>query len=183
MRIESVKIHGAYKVESNLISDNRGEFYRAFCTRELCEVLDGRVIEQANISVTQELGAIRGMHFQLPPHSEMKLIRCLRGRVFDVIVDLRKDSPTFLGWDSVVLAPEKQTMIVIPEGCAHGFQTLERDSQLLYMHTNFYAPESEGGIRFDDPMIGIEWPIHPTEISDRDYGHEFLSENFKGLVL
>ena len=115
--------------------------------------------------------------------AEIKIVRCLKGRVFDVAVDLRQGSPTFLKWTAVELTPENHLAFVIPEGCAHGFQVLEEDSELLYLHTAFYTPDAEGAVRFDDPRVGVNWPLVPTDLSARDLSHTHLKEIFKGLVL
>jgi dTDP-4-dehydrorhamnose 3,5-epimerase len=113
----------------------------------------------------------------------MKIVRCLKGRVFDVAVDLRQGSPTFLKWTAVELTPESHLAFVIPEGCAHGFQVLEEDSQLLYLHTAFYTPDVEGAVRFDDPKIAVGWPLAATDLSAKDLTHPYLLDNFKGLVI
>ncbi|MCR4343412.1 MAG: dTDP-4-dehydrorhamnose 3,5-epimerase, partial [Candidatus Scalindua sp.] len=132
-------------------------------------------------SKTKKQGAIRGMHFQYKPFAEMKLIRCLKGKVFDVAVDLRKHSSTYLSWYAEILSPENATMFIVPEGCAHGFQVLEPDSELLYLHTAFYNPEYEGGILYDDPAVGIEWPMACSEISDRDKQYALINNSFHGI--
>ena len=142
-----------------------------------------KCIAQINLSETRRRGALRGMHFQHPPHAEGKWVRCLRGRVFDVAVDLRRESPAFLRWHAVELSPEKANAFFIPEGCAHGFQALEDDCQLLYLHTAAYAPESEGGVRWDDPRLAIDWPLAVTDISERDLNHPLIGEDFKGLSI
>lgn len=180
--IETV-IPGACIVESAAFQDNRGAFARLFCTQELQTVVGQRKIVQINHSMTQSVGAVRGLHYQKSPHAEMKIVRCLKGRVFDVAVDLRQDSPTFKKWTGVELTPENRIAFVIPEGCAHGFQVLEEGSELLYLHTAFYTPEAEGGVRFDDPMIGVDWPLSPTDLSVRDLNHPLMKEDFKGIVL
>jgi len=123
------------------------------------------------------------MHYQNPPAAEMKLIRCLKGRIFDVALDLRKNSETFMQWHAEELSPDNNNLLVIPEGCAHGFQVLEGGSELLYLHTQRYKPEHEGGIRFDDPSINIKWPLAPADISIRDQSHPLISQEFTGIVL
>ena len=183
MRIVETDIAGVVAVESAVFQDARGAFSRLFCSRELQTVLGDRVVAQINHSITHRVGAVRGLHYQHRPHAEMKIIRCLKGRVFDVAVDLRRDSPTFLKWTALELTPESRLAFVLPEGCAHGFQVLEEDSELLYLHTSFYAPEAEGAVRFDDPRIGVSWPLDPTDISARDLSHAYLEKNFKGMVL
>jgi len=121
------------------------------------------------------------MHFQTPPHSEMKFVRCIRGRVWDVAVDLRQGSPTFLRWHAEELSPEPAAMMVIPEGCAHGFQVLEPESELLYLHTAHYERTAEGGVRHDDPRVGIQWPLEVVDLSPRDRAHPLLEATFPGI--
>lgn len=183
MNLVDTSIAGAWIIESTAFQDNRGAFSRLFCSRELQEIVGPRSIVQINHSMTHSVGAVRGLHFQNPPHAEMKIVRCLKGRVFDVAVDLRHGSPSFLKWTAVELTPENHLALVIPEGCAHGFQVLEEDSELLYLHTAFYTPNVEGAVRFDDPRIGVNWPLAPTDLSTRDLSHPLLKENFKGIVL
>lgn len=183
MKIVSTPIQGVCIVETNPFQDERGSFYRAFCDRELDSLLQGQTIRQVNHSRTEAVGAIRGMHFQHPPHAEMKLIRCLKGRVWDVAIDLRQDSPTFLQWHHQELSADNAYMMVIPQGCAHGFQVLEPGSELLYLHTAYYEPKSEGGIRYSDPKFNIPWPLKVTDVSDRDSSHPLLYENFRGIEL
>lgn len=182
MKVQSTAIAGLHVVHAERRTDTRGWFYRAFCEQELDAVFHGRRIVQANISQTAAVGAIRGLHYQKPPHAEMKLIRCLRGRVWDVAVDLRRGSPTFLKWHAETLSAEEANMTVIPEGCAHGFQVLEPDSELLYLHTAAYVPSAEGGLRYDDNTLAIAWPLKITELSPRDAGLPRLDKNFKGIT-
>nr|WP_128618439.1 dTDP-4-dehydrorhamnose 3,5-epimerase [Mycobacterium lepraemurium] len=170
-------------VQSSPHRDARGAFVRFFCSDELQAVLQHRQIAQINHSRTSRVGAVRGMHFQYPPHAEMKMIRCLRGRVWDVAVDLRPTSSTFLRWHAEELAQGDARVLVIPEGFAHGFQVLEPDSELLYLHTAFYNPTSEGGLRYDDPRLGIAWPLPPLDLSPRDLSHPLLDNNFRGVAL
>jgi len=183
MKQVETSISGVWVIESSSFQDNRGVFSRFFCSRELHTILGQRSIEQINQSRTHSIGAVRGLHYQNPPHAEMKIVRCIKGRVFDVAVDLRQGSPSFLKWAAVELTPESNQAFVIPEGCAHGFQVLEPDSELLYLHTAFYFPEAEGAVRFDDPQIGIKWPLASTDLSTRDLSHPYLNEDFKGIVL
>ncbi len=169
------------RVETKYFTDARGVFGRLYCTAELTSIIGSRQIVQINHSSTAAVGAIRGMHFQHPPHAEMKLIRCLKGRIWDVAVDLRAGSPTFLRWHAEELTPNNACMMVIPEGCAHGFQVLEADSELFYLHTSSYNPASEGGLRHDDPRLGIDWPLPPVDISYRDLSHPLLNQDFPGI--
>lgn len=163
--------------------DARGAFTRFFCAEELEPVLGPRQIVQINHSRTSRTGAVRGMHFQRAPHAEMKMIRCLRGRVWDVAVDLRAGSPTFLQWHAQELAHDDAQMLVIPEGFAHGFQVLELDSELLYLQTASYHPPSEGGLRHNDPRLAIAWPLPPQDLSPRDLSHPLLGADFTGVAL
>lgn len=183
MKIIDTAIVGVQIIESTELQDERGAFSRLFCAQELAPVLGQRHVVQVNQSLTRKIGAIRGMHYQKAPRAEMKIVRCLKGRVFDVAVDLRQGSATFLQWVALELSPKKHNAVVIPEGCAHGFQVLETNSELLYLHTAYYTPACEGAIHFSDPKIGIQWPQPPTDLSARDQNHPFLNENFSGFSL
>lgn len=183
MRIRQTAITGVVVAEATPFVDQRGLFMRVFCEQALSAILSGRRIVQANYSRTGAAGTIRGLHYQHPPHAEMKLVRCLRGRVWDVALDLRKDSSTLLTWHAEELTPENARMLVIPEGCAHGFQTLEPDSELLYLHTAFYEPTAEGGVRADDPQLNIPWPLPITDLSPRDQALPRLCTDFSGIAL
>ena len=181
MNVVQTPIPGAVVVQTRAHQDARGAFARLFCADELADVIGPRKIVQINQSRTRHPGAVRGMHFQRPPHAEMKLVRCIRGRVWDVVVDLRAGSPTFLHWHAQELDAQSAHMLVIPEGCAHGFQVLEADSELLYLHTAFYTPASESGVRHDDPRLGIRWPLTATDLSPRDSAHALLPDDFAGI--
>lgn len=183
MRIVETSLPGLRIVQSKTHRDARGSFTRLFCDRELRPLLGDRRIAQINQSKTSHAGAVRGMHFQRPPQAELKMVRCTRGRVWDVAVDLRADSPNFLHWHGEELTQDDSQMLLIPEGFAHGFQALEPDSELLYLHTNFYHPPSEGGIRFDDPRLAINWPLPPKDLSIRDLAHPLLGPDFTGVYL
>lgn len=183
MKIERTALDGAVVVQATPFTDHRGAFQRLFCENELAAVIGARHIVQINQSLTRMAGAVRGMHFQRAPHAEMKLVRCLRGRAWDVAVDLRADSPTFLRWHAEELSPDNGRMLVIPEGCAHGFQALAPDTELLYLHTASYTPAAEGGVRHDDPALTITWRLPVTEISQRDQLHPLITADFPGLKL
>lgn len=183
MKIVDDCIAGVHVLESTVFQDERGAFSRLFCAKELQPILGSREIMQINHSVTRRAGAIRGMHYQHSPHAEMKIVRCLKGRVFDVAIDLRRGSPTFLQWTSVELSPENRRALVIPEGCAHGFQVLEAHSELLYLHTAQYTPAAESAVRFDDARVSVDWPLEPVDVSTRDQSHPYLEENFLGIAL
>ncbi len=165
------------------MGDNRGYLERLFCAHELAEAGWTDPIAQINQTHTDRKGTIRGMHFQHPPHAEKKLVMCLKGGVFDVAIDIRKDSPTFLKWHGEILSPEISIALLIPEGFAHGFQTLTPDVEMLYCHSAFYAPGREAGIHPNDPAINIIWPNEIMEMSDRDKEHPFLDSTFDGVTL
>lgn len=183
MIIHQTPITDLMVAESKAYKDERGAFARLFCEQSLSAVIGGRKIVQINHSRTEALGAVRGLHFQRPPHAEMKLVRCLKGKVWDVAVDLRPHSPSYKRWYAHMLSPENAHMMVIPEGFAHGFQVLEAGCELLYLHTAFYKPEVEGGLRYDDPELGIAWPLPVTDISARDSNHAYINSSFRGIVL
>ena len=183
MEITATPIPGVFSVATVPIGDARGDFCRVFCDQELSSVLRHRIVRQANISSTCDRGTVRGLHLQLPPHGELKLVRCIRGQVWDVVLDLRAGSPTFLHWYSERLSRKHANMLVIPEGCAHGFQVLDDGSELLYLHTASYEQSSETGVRFDDPAIGITWPLPVTDISLRDSLLPLLAYDFRGISL
>jgi dTDP-4-dehydrorhamnose 3,5-epimerase len=162
-------------------SDTRGSFARLFCEESLKPHLQARHIVQINSSHTAQSGAIRGLHYQRPPYAEMKFVRCMRGKVWDVVVDLRQHSPTFLHWHAEELSSLNEHMMVIPEGCAHGFQTLEPASEMLYLHTAPYTPKAEGGLAYNDPMLAISWPLPVTDVSMADKQRTPLTSEFHGL--
>lgn len=183
MKIHPTPIADLVVAESQALKDKRGAFARLFCEQELSSIIGDRKIVQINHSCTQAVGAVRGMHFQHAPHAEMKLVRCLKGKVWDVAVDLRPNSSSYKRWYAQELSHQNACMMVIPEGFAHGFQALEPGSELLYFHTAFYRPQAEGGIRHDDPALGITWPLPVTDISVRDSSHAYIDTSFRGIVL
>jgi dTDP-4-dehydrorhamnose 3,5-epimerase len=175
--IEALKI-----VERGRQSDDRGFLCRMFCADELQAAGWRKPIAQINQTLTRTAGAVRGMHFQYPPHAEMKLVNCIRGEVWDVAVDLREGSSTFLKWFGVQLSAENGRALLIPEGFAHGFQALAPDSELVYFHTSAYHPEREGALHINEPRVAIQWPRPITELSARDQAHPMLSPSFQGLA-
>ena len=183
MKLVSTGIAGVFVAQTNAFQDSRGAFARLFCEAELAEALAGRTITQINHSRTASVGAVRGLHFQVAPHAEIKMVRCLKGLVWDVALDLREGSPTFLQHHAQELSAANTSMLIIPEGCAHGFQVLEPDSELLYLHTANYTPGSEGGVRFDDPALNLPWPLPITDLSERDKKHPLLNKNFRGITI
>ena len=181
MNFTETPLKGSYIITINPIGDSRGWFARTYCKNEFLNIGHNKEWVQINHSFTSLKGTIRGLHFQQKPFTEIKLLRCISGSVFDVIVDLRKDSPTFLKWFGIELSAENKKMLYIPEGFAHGFQTLENNTELIYHHSEFYNAESEAGLRFDDNLLNIIWPLETTEISERDKKHQLLNSTFKGL--
>ena len=181
MKFNETKIEGLYVAELELFGDDRGFFTRSYCDKALREIGIVKQIKQINHSLTSAVGAIRGMHYQNPPHAEIKMVRCISGEVFDVAVDLRQDSDTFLQWHGEYLNSKNFKMMIIPEGFAHGFQVVKSNSELLYFHTERYTQKAEMGILFNDEKIWIGWPLQATDISDRDLKHEMITKEFKGL--
>ena len=179
--LRETPIKGVSVIRSTAFVDHRGTFTRMYCARELEGVLGSRQIVQCNYSLSNSVGTVRGLHYQRPPHAELKIVRCLRGRVWDIAVDLRAGSPTFLRWYAAELTPEQSVGLVIPEGCAHGFQILEADSELLYLHTSCYEPEAEAGVLHDDPALAIPWPLPIRDVSARDRQHPPLAQSFAGI--
>lgn len=163
------------------IGDSRGYLERLFCVDDLRDLLAGRRIEQINRTLTSRRGTVRGLHFQHPPHAETKFVHCLRGEVFDVAVDLRRGSPTFLQWHAEILSEGNRKTLVLPEGFAHGFQTLADNCEMLYFHTAAYVQAAEGGLHVDDPRLAIRWPLPVAGLSARDAAHPRLNENFAGV--
>lgn len=173
--ITATPISGLHLLEKKRIGDSRGWLERLFCESDLSPVMGERHIVQINRTHTATRGTVRGMHFQNAPHAEMKLVSCLRGEVFDVAIDLRPESPTYLRWHAEILSAKNHKMLAIPEGFAHGFQTLTDDCEMLYLHTAAYHPSSEGGLNPRDPALAVDWPLPISEISERDSAHPFLS--------
>jgi dTDP-4-dehydrorhamnose 3,5-epimerase len=176
-------LHGLKLVQRNPIGDHRGYLERMFCEEKLQPVIPGRSIVQINHTLTSKRGTVRGLHFQYPPHAETKIVSCLRGEVFDVAVDLRQDSPTFLHWHAEILSANNHRTLLIPEGFTHGFQTLTEDCELLYFHTTAYQLGSKGGLNAQDPRLDIRWPEAVIELSSRDAAHPLLTEGFVGVFV
>ena len=181
MKFIPTPLNGSYIIEGEPFTDERGWFARYYCRNEFEEIGHNKEWVQLNHSVSYKKGTIRGMHFQKQPFAEIKMVKCIAGRIYDVIIDLRKDSETFLQWFGTELSAQNKKMLYIPEGFAHGFQCLMDNCELIYHHSEFYKPEAETGIRFDDPQVKIEWPLSMTIISPRDKQHPWLDKNFKGI--
>jgi dTDP-4-dehydrorhamnose 3,5-epimerase len=162
--------------------DARGYFERMFCAVELSEIWAAATIVQINHSSTAKRGTVRGLHFQYPPHDEAKIVSCLRGSVYDVAVDIRAGSPTYLSWHAEILSADNHRSLLVPRGCAHGFQTLTDDCELLYFHSAAFHAGSEGGIHPLDPAVGIRWPEPVSELSARDSAYAPLSKDFRGVA-
>ncbi len=176
-------IHDLKIVERQQLGDNRGFIARLFCVEELAAAGWYKPIIQINQTLTQKQGSIRGLHFQNVPYAEMKIVTCLRGAIWDVAVDLRTGSPTFLEWHAEELSAANHRALLIPEGFAHGFQTLCDDCELIYLHSRAYTPEAEAGLNPKDPTLTITWPLAITELSTRDAQHPMIDHQFKGVTL
>ncbi len=183
MIFKETPLKNSYIISLQPYSDNRGWFTRTFCKKAFEEIGHTEEWLQLNHSFTVTRGAIRGMHFQYPPHNEVKMVRCISGSVLDVIVDIRKGSSTFLQNFSIELSAQNMKMLYIPKGFAHGFQTLTDNCELIYHHTAFYNRNSEGALKYDDPLLGIEWLLEPTDISERDLNHQYITPSFEGIDL
>ncbi len=188
MKFIETPLKGAYTIELEKRGDNRGFFARFFCENEFSQQGLINNFVQINNSLTGKKGTIRGMHYQLMPDSEVKVVRCIKGSLYDVILDLRPDSPSFGKSFGAELNEENRTMMYVPKGFAHGFITLADDTEALYLVSSFYSPGAERGIRYNDPSFNIQWPMEPAEVSDKDskwpdFDHEFHgTEKLKGLV-
>jgi dTDP-4-dehydrorhamnose 3,5-epimerase len=170
VKFKETELSGAYVIDIDPFEDERGLFARAWCQREFEVHGLSSAIVQANISQNKKRGTLRGLHWQRQPHAERKLLRCTRGSVYDVIVDLRRDSDTFKSWLGVELTEQNHRMLLVPEDFAHGFQTLEDNSEVFYQVTQFYTPDAECGARYDDPAFAIDWPLDVSAISEKDAG-------------
>jgi len=181
MQFFQTPLPNVYEIILESFVDDRGFFTRIFCKNEFAAIGFEKEIVQVNHSFTRKKGIIRGLHYQVRPAAETKIIRCIKGRVFDVIVDLRADSTTFLQWHGVELTRDNMKIVFIPEGFAHGFQTLTDEVELIYHHSGFYNPEFEAGLRFDDPALMIPWPLPVNGISTKDLKYKMLRNDFNGL--
>ena len=169
MRFMPTSVDGAYVVELEPVGDERGLFARIWCEQEFADAGLTAHLSQCSISRNTHAATLRGMHYQLHPNEEAKLVRCTRGAIYDVVLDLRPESATYLAWHAAELSPENGAALFVPEGCAHGFQTLTDDSEVLYLISHPYAPKSATGVRWDDPAFGIEWPSAESRtMSEKD---------------
>jgi len=177
MNIVKTSLAGAAEIECSPHRDGRGWFTRYFCQEELYDINGGREIVQINSSFTALAGTVRGLHYQVAPHEEDKIARCISGKIYDVILDNRKDSITYGQWHSVILDAEQMNMIYIPKGFAHGFQTLTKDCQVLYLHTESHYPDAEAGFFYNSPELQIPWPIEVSDLSVRDKNLKFFNKS------
>jgi len=183
MKFHPTPLLGAYTIELEKRGDDRGFFARFFCQREFEAAGIPLSVVQINNSLSAKAGTLRGMHYQLPQAAEIKVVRCIRGALYDVIIDLRPDSPTFSQWFGVELSAENRLMIFVPQGFAHGLLTLADDSEAFYLVNAFYAPEHERGVRFDDRRFGVKWPRPVTDISPKDLSWPEYEPMYHGTAL
>jgi dTDP-4-dehydrorhamnose 3,5-epimerase len=168
MRFTEIALKGAWVIDPKLHEDDRGRFMRAWCAREFAEHGIDFLPAQANMGYSARKGTVRGMHFQEAPALEAKVVRCTKGAIFDVVIDLRQESPSYGEWYGAELSAENGRMLYVPEHCAHGYQTLEECTEIYYMTSGFYTPSTVRGVRFDDPVYGIQWPLVATVVSEQD---------------
>jgi dTDP-4-dehydrorhamnose 3,5-epimerase len=183
LSVTDLPLSGLKLIERQRLADERGFFSRLFCSEELGAAGWNKPVMQINHAYTEKRGTVRGMHFQFPPHAEMKLVGCIRGEVWDVAVDVRSGSKTFLQWHAERISADNGRMLLIPEGFAHGFQTLMDDSELLYCHSAAYAAASESGLNASDPKLAITWPLPIAERSMRDAQRLLLDDQFAGVTV
>ena len=181
--IEETKLKGVFLLTPNSFEDQRGVFSRLFCAQEMREIMGDRRIVNMNQSTNVHAGTVRGLHYQEPPYGEMKQVRCTKGRIFDVAVDIRKGSPTFLQWVGFELTEENKQTLVIPEGFAHGFQALTQGATVSYLVTAFFNKDADRGLHPEDPRLAIQWPLKPEHMSAKDSGKPFIDESFEGVIL
>ena len=171
MNFEPLALAGSYLIRPETLVDERGFLARTFCSRAFAENGLNENLRQCSISFNSSKHTLRGMHFQLPPHAEAKLVRCTQGAAHHVILDLRDNSKTYLEWASVELNSDNRHLLYVPDGMAHGFITLTDATEIFYQISEYYSPESAAGVRWDDPVFGVAWPVEPTVISERDSGY------------
>jgi dTDP-4-dehydrorhamnose 3,5-epimerase len=176
MNFQETLLEGNYLIHLEKYEDERGFFARYFCEKEFFKKGLNTIWLQINNSMSKNIGTLRGLHLQKAPHAEVKLIRCLKGKVWDIVVDLRKESKTFGKWFGAILSDENRTMMYVPKGFAHGFVTLEPNSEILYLVSNFYTPQSEETLLWNDPDVAISWPLQPSIISDKDNNAKSLKD-------
>ena len=183
LAVTDTPLAGVKRVQRQRLGDARGHLTRLFCAEELAAAGWDAPIAQINHTLTERRGTVRGLHWQQAPHAELKLVSCLHGEVWDVAVDLRRGSPTFLHWHAERLSADNGVALLIPRGCAHGFQTLTDHVQMLYAHSAAYAQAAEGGLHPLDPRLAVAWPLPVDGLSARDAGHAFIGADFEGVQL
>lgn len=175
-------ISDLFVLQRKPIADARGFFCRFFCAEEFQSIGLTKPIAQINHTYTKKKGAVRGLHFQYPPCAEVKIVSCLQGEIFDVAVDIRKDSPTFLRWFGISISADNKKSLFIPAGFAHGFQALTEDTETLYLVTADYNPAKEDALNAEDPLLGVRWPAKITELSDKDKAVPFIDQTYQGII-
>ncbi len=181
--VTDTPLSGLKCIERQVLGDDRGSLTRLFCASDLADAGWQGAIAQINLTVTTQKGTVRGLHFQNSPHAEMKLVSCLRGKVFDVAMDLRAGSPTFLNWHAEILSAHNHRALLIPQGFAHGFQALSDDVEMLYCHSAPYHPQADSGLNTLDPRLALAWPLPVALLSPRDRAHPLLTPDFEGVRL
>lgn len=182
LNITQTLLKGVYLISPNSFEDERGSFTRLFCEKEIKSFFNFS-IKQINHSINKQMGTTRGLHFQYEPNAESKIIRCINGKIFDVVVDIRQNSPTFLKCLAIELSEKNKLMLYIPKGFAHGFQTLKNNTEIIYLHSENYNPKNEGSLNIKDPLLNISWPLEIKNLSKRDSEHKFLDKDFKGIKI
>ncbi len=175
-------LRGLFVIERKTMSDDRGFLSRLFCAEDLAAFGWQGSIAQLNETGTRQRGTVRGMHFQRPPHAEIKLVTCTRGRILDIAIDIREESPTFLQHYGIELSEDNGKSLLIPKGFAHGFQALTDDVRMIYAHSQAYTAEAEGGLNPQDPSLAIDWPLPVINLSPRDAGHPLLAQDYRGVA-
>ncbi len=178
MIFTETRLKGSYLIDLEPRNDLRGWFARTYCEKEFTNIGHHKHWVQINHSFTEKAGTVRGLHFQKSPFKEVKMVRCVNGAVYDIIVDLRNNSPNYLEWFGIELSNKNNKMLYIPEGFAHGFQSLVDNTEIIYHHSEFYTPEAEDGILYNDPMLNINWPMPLTHISNRDLSYPLINADF-----
>lgn len=181
MLLEPTKLTGLFVGNLAPLSNDLGDLTRFYCNKEFKKIGMDNPISQINKTFTYETGSIRGMHYQIYPFKEDKIVSCIKGEIFDVAIDIRKDSSTFLQYHAEILSDKNNKNMCIPKGFAHGFQSLSDCCEVLYFHTEYYSSRYERGIRWDEKLININWPLTPSKISDRDMRHEIITKDFQGI--
>jgi dTDP-4-dehydrorhamnose 3,5-epimerase len=181
MKLTQTHILGLYVAEPTPFEDQRGFFARTFCKNEFKSIGFDKEFVQFNHSFNKLKGTLRGLHFQRPPYAETKYVRCVEGRIYDVAVDIRKESPTYLQFVGIELSAENMLGLLIPEGFAHGFQTLVDNTSVIYHSTNYYTPNSEAGLNYNDPLIKIDWKLPPINISEKDKNQPIIDDKFLAI--